>query len=95
VQAVPDVPTVAESGYKGFEATTWFGVLVPKGTPEPMVNRLSAEIVKVLNAPDVRARMQENGGATVKAGPAEFNALLKGEMTKWARVVKESGVRVE
>ena len=95
VQAVPDVPTVAESGYKGFEATTWFGILVPKGTPAPMVERLSGEIVKVLNAADIRNRMQENGGATVKTGPAEFSALLKTEMSKWARVVKESGVKVE
>jgi tripartite-type tricarboxylate transporter receptor subunit TctC len=95
VQAVPDVPTVSESGYKGFEATTWFGVLVPKGTPEAMVNRLSTEIVKVLAAPDVRNRMQENGGATVKTGPAEFNALIKSEMGKWSRVVKASGIKVE
>jgi tripartite-type tricarboxylate transporter receptor subunit TctC len=60
-----------------------------------MVNRLSTEIVKVLAAPDVRNRMQENGGATVKTGPAEFDTLLKSEMAKWSRVVKASGIKVE
>ena len=57
VSVVPDVPTVSESGYKGFEATTWFGILVAKGTPEAIVNRLTAEITKVLQLPDIKERL--------------------------------------
>jgi tripartite-type tricarboxylate transporter receptor subunit TctC len=91
----PDIPTVAESGYPKFETTTWYGILVPKGTPQPIVQRLSAEIVKVLDSPEVRERMAANGGATIKPGPAAFDAQLKSELGKWARVIREAGVKVE
>ena len=95
IPAVPDIPTVSESGLKGFEATTWFGVLVAKGTAAPIVDRLSSEIVKVLNASDIRSRMADNGGAMVKPGPAEFDRFLKAEIAKWGRIVKDSGVKVD
>jgi tripartite-type tricarboxylate transporter receptor subunit TctC len=95
VPAAPDVPTVAESGYKGFQATTWFGILVAKGTPEPIVNRLTTEITKVLQLPDVRERMAATGGLPVKTGPKEFSALLASDLQRWARVVKESGAKVD
>jgi tripartite-type tricarboxylate transporter receptor subunit TctC len=95
VPALPDIPTVAESGYPGFETATWYGILVPKGTPQPMVARLSAEIVKVLDAPDVRERMAANGGATIKPGPAAFDAQLKSELSKWGRVIREAGINIE
>ena len=91
--AVPDIPTVAES-YKGFEAITWFGILVPSGTPAPRVARLSAEITKVLQSPDVRERFAATGGVVVKPGPGEFAALIKTELTKWSRIVKEAGVKI-
>ncbi|MCM2327946.1 MAG: tripartite tricarboxylate transporter substrate binding protein [Lysobacter sp.] len=86
----PDVPTVAESGYPGFEAITWFGVAVPAGTPAPIIARLDAEVSKVLDAPDVKERL--NGKADV--GPAEFAALIKSDHDKWASVVKEAGIKV-
>jgi tripartite-type tricarboxylate transporter receptor subunit TctC len=95
VPALPDLPTVAESGYPGFETTTWYGILVPKKTPQPIVARLSAEIVKVLDSAEVRERMAANGGATIKTGPAAFDALLKSELQKWSRVIKEANVRIE
>jgi tripartite-type tricarboxylate transporter receptor subunit TctC len=95
VPVLPDIPTVAESGYPGFETTTWYGILVPKGTPQPMVQRLSTEIVKVLESADVRERMAANGGATVKPGPAAFDALIKSELSKWSRVIREAGVKLE
>jgi tripartite-type tricarboxylate transporter receptor subunit TctC len=95
VPAVPDIPTVAESGYRGFETATWYGILMPKGTPQPIVARLSAEVVKVLESADVRERMAANGGATIKPGPAAFEALLKSELAKWSRVIKEAGVKLE
>jgi len=95
VTVMPDVPTVAESGYKGFQSTTWFGILVPKGTPDAMVNKLTAEITKVLQLPDMKERMAATGGLPVKTGPKEFSALLRSEIERWSRVVKESGAKVD
>ena len=95
VPAVPDVPTVAESAYPGFETTTWYGILVPKGTPQPIVARLSTEITKLLESPEVKERMTANGGATVKPGAAEFAALIKTDYDKWRRIIREAGVRIE
>jgi tripartite-type tricarboxylate transporter receptor subunit TctC len=97
-QRVPswhDIPTVAESGYKGFETTTWYGILVAKGTPQPIVNRLSDAIVKVLDSAEVKERMAANGGATIKTGPAAFDAQLKNEISKWGRVIREANIRIE
>src|SRR4029434_5162528 len=71
--ALPDVPTFAEAGYKGSEATTWFGVLAPAGTPEPIVNRLNAEITKILQTPEVKERL----GGDVQTGPSEFTKVIK------------------
>ena len=95
VPVVADVPTVSEAGYKGFQATTWFGILVAKGTPAPIVSKLTAEITKVLQAPDVKERMASTGGLPVKTGPQEFSELLKSDIQRWARVVKESGAKVD
>jgi tripartite-type tricarboxylate transporter receptor subunit TctC len=93
VAAVPDVPAVAEF-YKGFESTTWFGLLVPGGTPKPIVDRLSAEVTKVLQLPDVKARFAASGSLLVQPGPAEFAALIKTDLAKWGRVVKEAGIKI-
>jgi tripartite-type tricarboxylate transporter receptor subunit TctC len=87
----PDVPTVAESGFPGFEAITWFGVAVPAGTPAPIIARLDSEVAKVLDAPDVKERL--NG--KVDIGPAAFAALIKSDHDKWAGVVKEAGIKVQ
>ena len=95
VPALPDIPTVAESGYPGFETATWYGVLVPRGTPPAIVAKLSDEITKALDSPDVRERMAAIGGATIKTGPAAFDALIRSEIPKWARVIKEAGVKLE
>lgn len=95
VSAAPDVPTVAESGFKGFQAITWFGILVAKGTPDTIVNRLTSEITKVLQLPDVKERMSATGGLPVKTGPREFSTFLQSEVKLWSRVVKESGARVD
>ena len=86
----PDVPTVAESGYAGFEAVTWFGIAVPAGTPAPIIARLDAEVAKVLDSPDVQERL--NGKTDI--GPAAFAALIKADHDKWASVVKEAGIKV-
>jgi len=92
--AMSDVPTVDESGYKGFEANTWTGVLVAARTPQPIIARLNAEITRVLEMPDIRARLA-TGGAPVQTGPQAFVARLKTDSEKWARIVKEAGVKVE
>ncbi len=93
--AVPDVPTFHEDGYKNFEALTWFGVLVPVGTPEPIINRLSAEITKILAMPDIQEKFAATSGGEIKTGPKEFATLLKSELVKWAKVVKESGAKLD
>jgi tripartite-type tricarboxylate transporter receptor subunit TctC len=92
--AMPDVPTVDESGFKGFDANTWTGVLVAAKTPQPIISRLNAEITRVLEMPDIRARLA-TGGAPVQTGPQAFIARLKVDSEKWARIVKEAGVKVE
>ena len=91
--ALPDVPTVSET-YKGFESMTWFGILAPAKTPQAIVTRLSEEITKVLQLPDVREHMSAGGGE-VKPGPAEFAAVLKADLAKWTKIVKESGAKVD
>src|SRR5688572_26548947 len=92
--AMPDVPTVDESGFKGFDANTWTGVFVAAKTPQPIITRLNAEITRVLEMPDIRARLA-TGGAQVQTGPQAFIARLKVDSEKWARIVKEAGVKVE
>ena len=91
--SVPDTPTIAET-YKGFEATTWFGLLAPANTPEPIITRLAGEVEKVLQMPDVREHMAAGGGE-VRPGPKEFAAVLKADLAKWSKIVKESGAKVE
>ncbi len=93
--AVPDLPTIAESGFPGFEATAWYGVLAPAGTPKPIINRLHGEIVKALALPDVKERLGNVGFELVGSTPEAFGAYIKTETTKWAKVVKSSGVKPE
>jgi tripartite-type tricarboxylate transporter receptor subunit TctC len=93
--AVPDVPTIAESGFPGFEATAWYGLLAPARTPKPAVARLHAETVKALAMPDVRQRLEGVGFELVGSTPDEFAAYIRSEIAKWAKVVKASGVRLE
>ena len=93
--AAPDLPTVSESGVKGFDATTWFGVLVARGTPDAIISRLTSEITKVLQLPDVKDRLSSTGGLPVKTGPKEFSAVLKSDVERWARIVKESGAKAD
>lgn len=92
--SLPDVPTVAESGYKNFEASTWFGVLAPAGTPQTVIARLNDEITKVLRLRDVKEKMVDGGG-DIQTGPAAFAALLKNDLPKWSAIVKRSGAKVD
>jgi tripartite-type tricarboxylate transporter receptor subunit TctC len=90
----PEVPTVAESGYKGFEAYTWTGVLVAARTPQPIIERLNKEIARILDMPDMKERLN-TGGNPVETGPRAFAALLKADTEKWAKIVKDAGLKVE
>jgi tripartite-type tricarboxylate transporter receptor subunit TctC len=91
----PNLPTVAESGLPGFEALQWFGILMPAGTPREIVARLNAEILKVLRMPDVRERFQSMGIEIAGDTPEQFAAFMRAETVKWAKVVKESGAKVD
>ncbi|MEO7508687.1 MAG: tripartite tricarboxylate transporter substrate binding protein [Pyrinomonadaceae bacterium] len=94
VPALKNVPTVAESGYKGVEASTWFGLLVPAKTPANIVARLSEETSRVLGKPDMRDRLA-SAGEQVTPGPDTFAALLKADYAKWGKIVRDAGVKVE
>jgi tripartite-type tricarboxylate transporter receptor subunit TctC len=92
----PSVPTMAQAGYAGLEVTApWVGMLVPAGTPVPVVSRLADEIRKSLAKPDIRAKMKEQGAVIVGDTPSEFAAFLKKDQERWAQVIKASGVKAE
>jgi tripartite-type tricarboxylate transporter receptor subunit TctC len=94
--ALPDVPTVAEAGkLNGFEASSWFGLLAPAGTPADVVNRVQQEVAKALNLPAVKERLLSQGAIPSGNTPAEFARLIESEITKWAAVVKASGAKVD
>ncbi|KAB2895929.1 MAG: tripartite tricarboxylate transporter substrate binding protein [Burkholderiaceae bacterium] len=92
---LPDVPTIAEAGVPGYEATSWFGLFAPAGTPAPVVAQLNKAIVKVLNQPDVKKKIAEQGGEVVAETPEQFAAFIQKESVKWGKVVKESGASVD
>jgi tripartite-type tricarboxylate transporter receptor subunit TctC len=93
--ALPGVPTLDESGLKGFDQGTWFGVLAPTATPKDVVARLNAEIVKIVNAPDFRKRMEDIGAVPVGNSTAQMAAQIKDDTERYARVVKDAKVTVE
>jgi len=96
MQALPDIPTTAQAGVPGVEIEIWLGAFAPKGTPRELLSRLNSEINKVLDMPDVRERVTQDGVGEVKGGtPEELASLLQSEIAKWARVVKVSGARVD
>jgi tripartite-type tricarboxylate transporter receptor subunit TctC len=93
--AVPDLPTIAESGLAGYEARAWFGVLAPAGTPRAIVTKLNAEIVRIVRAPEMRDRLLADGAEAIGSTPEEFTAVMKADIAKWAKVVKASGARAD
>jgi len=92
---LPDVPTVAESGFPRFEAKNWYALFAPAATPREIVARLNAETVKVLSNPDTKAFMQAQGGEAAPSTPEELGALLRTELAKWGRVVKATGIKLD
>ena len=93
--ATPDIPTMAESGFPGLEASSWFGVLAPAGTPKPVVKRLNADIHKTLQDTAVEKRLANVGFDITYGTPEQFTAYIKSEMQKWAKVVKAAGIKPE
>jgi len=93
--AAPEIVTIAEAGMKGFEASTWFGVFAPTGTPPAIVQRLSTEIVRVVQQPDMRERLLAQGADPIGMPAEEFRAYVKSELARWSQVVRASGARVE
>jgi tripartite-type tricarboxylate transporter receptor subunit TctC len=92
---VPDLPTIAEAGVPGFEVTSWYGVLAPARTPPRIVTSVHDEIVKALNAPDMKSRLAADANEAVGSTPQEFGAYIAAEIPKWARIVKKSGAHME
>jgi tripartite-type tricarboxylate transporter receptor subunit TctC len=93
--AAPDIPTIAESGLPGFEAMTWYGILVPAKTPRHIVNKLHVTFVAAVNAADARKRLEVQGFDIIGNTPAQFDAYLRTELVKWAKVVKMSGAQID
>ena len=92
---MPEVPTVAEAGVPGYEATIWLGVMAPAATPKPIVDQLNAEIVRIMNRPDVKEAWARQGAVPMPMNPSEFDKYLRADIEKWAHVVRVSGAKAE
>jgi len=95
VPDLPDVPTIAERGYPGFEAVTWFGLAAPKGVPKDIVDRLNAEFNKALQSKELSVKYQEQGARVLTGTPDDFAKLIRDDRARWGKIVKDSGARVE
>jgi tripartite-type tricarboxylate transporter receptor subunit TctC len=91
----PDLPTMAEAGLKGFDISTWFGLLAPAGTPPDVIARWNADVTRILAAPDMRERLAAQGAESAPTTPAAFGAFIRAELAKYARIVKASGAKVD
>lgn len=93
--ALPDIPTVSESGVPNFDVSSWFGVFLPAGTPKPIVARLNGEIRKILELAEVRKRLIDQGADPASDTPEQFAAYVKSEMARWGKVVRDTGIRAD
>ena len=92
-EVMPAIPTIDESGVKGYEAVIWLGLMAPAGTPKAVIDRLNAEVTKIAARPDVRKTWQEQGAVPMSMSPSEFERYLNEDIAKWAKIVKLSGAR--
>ncbi len=95
VPSLPDIPTIAESGVPGYESVSWFGLAAPAGTPKETIARLNRESVAILRAPAVQEQFAKDGSLVVAGSAAEFDAYMRSETVKWAKVVKSAGIKAE
>ena len=91
----PDIPTIAEAGVPGYEATIWLGLMAPAATPKPILERLSGEVRKVIDAPDVKENWAKQGASPMAMTPEEFGKFLRADIAKWGKLVKDTGMKVE
>ena len=91
---LPDVPTVGET-VKGYEASAWFGIGVPKGTPPAIIDKLNAEVNAILAEPEMKTKLAEMGGIMMNGTPEDFGKIVQSETDKWEKVVKFSGAKVD
>ncbi|MES2633004.1 MAG: tripartite tricarboxylate transporter substrate binding protein [Pseudomonadota bacterium] len=92
---LPQVPTIAESGYKGFEAVTWFGIVGPANLPKDILAKLNADINKALLAPDLQKKLGDQGADVAGSTPEQFSKLIRDDIGRWGRIVRESGAKVD
>ena len=92
---MPELPTIAEAGLPGYEFLSWYGLMVPAGTPQAIITKLNGETVRALSLPDFKAQLAKDGSEAVGSTPGEFAAFLAAEMAKWAGIVRASGMKVE
>jgi tripartite-type tricarboxylate transporter receptor subunit TctC len=95
IEAMPGVPTIAEAGVPGFDATQWYGILVPAGTPRDTVMTINAESRRIMQSKEIRERLRNEGAIAASGTPEEFAALIKSEIARWGDVVRKSGMKVE
>jgi tripartite-type tricarboxylate transporter receptor subunit TctC len=95
IEALPDVPTMIESGFPGFETGSWFGVFAPAATPKDIIARLNTELLKIAQIPEMQQKLLQSGAEPVGKGSEEFTAYVRSETTKWAKVVKDSGATAD
>ena len=93
--ALPDVPTAIEAGFKDYEAVGWFGLMAPAGTPPTVVENISSEVAKAMTTPSIRDRTLEQGATPVGNSPAEFERFVRAEVTKWTRIIRDAGIKLE
>jgi len=90
---LPDVPTVSEAGVPGYETTIWLGLMAPKGTPKEIIDRLNSEITKIINKPEIREAWAKQGAVPMTMSPQEFDAFLRRDIDKWAKVIEQAGIK--
>jgi tripartite-type tricarboxylate transporter receptor subunit TctC len=95
VPLLPDVPTIAEAALPGFETGTWYGIVAPAGTPQPVVARLNREVNRILALPDVQEKLLAQGLEPAGNTPVEFAAMIRSEIAKYAKIVKAAGIKAE
>jgi tripartite-type tricarboxylate transporter receptor subunit TctC len=91
--ALPELPTMMEAGVKDYESATWYGIVAPVATPSEIINKLAAEIAAILNQPDTRERIAQDGADPVGSTPQQFGAFIKSEIEKWRKVIRAAGIQ--
>ena len=94
-QQLPDVPTVAESGLPDYDLTNWFGLVAPAATPKPLLDKLNADVVRVIGAPEFKSRINDMSATVVGNTQEQFAATMKADSAKWARVIRETGLKAD